>query len=171
MRTVSLWIHLFIFSLNYTIISFWHYDNMFFLFFRSFVSGTYLYLLNAERTPYKGWLNMMNLKLVLARVVSVYIDSHKRTHWYKTEATRWLSRRRGPSCSSPPSSGTSLLSAKSFQGNAKATFLLLLRPGETIFGSEFRMGFGGKGANQCVMAARLGAATTIVAKVNFLKYL
>ena len=27
------------------------------------------------------------------------------------------------------------------------------------------MGFGGKGANQCVMAARLGAATTIVAKV------
>jgi len=40
------------------------------------------------------------------------------------------------------------------------------RPGETIFGSEFRMGFGGKGANQCVMAARLGAATTIVAKVG-----
>jgi len=40
------------------------------------------------------------------------------------------------------------------------------RPGETIFGSEFRMGFGGKGANQCVMAARLGAGTTIVAKVG-----
>ena len=30
------------------------------------------------------------------------------------------------------------------------------------------MGFGGKGANQCVMAAKLGAATTIVAKVEIL---
>jgi len=40
------------------------------------------------------------------------------------------------------------------------------QPGETIFGSEFFMGFGGKGANQCVMAARLGADTTIVAKVG-----
>jgi len=40
------------------------------------------------------------------------------------------------------------------------------KPGETIFGSDFFMGFGGKGANQCVMAARLGASTTIVAKVG-----
>ena len=30
------------------------------------------------------------------------------------------------------------------------------KPGETIMGSDFFMGFGGKGANQCVMAARLG---------------
>ena len=49
----------------------------------------------------------------------------------------------------------------------KPSFLpVSFRPGETIFGSEFRMGFGGKGANQCVMAAKLGAATTIVAKVE-----
>ena len=48
----------------------------------------------------------------------------------------------------------------------KTVFIACCRPGETIFGSEFRMGFGGKGANQCVMAARLGAATTIVAKVE-----
>ena len=48
----------------------------------------------------------------------------------------------------------------------KTVFIACCRPGETIFGSEFRRGFGGKGANQCVMAARLGAATTIVAKVE-----
>ena len=40
------------------------------------------------------------------------------------------------------------------------------KPGETISGSDFFMGFGGKGANQCVMAARLGADTTIVGKVG-----
>ena len=28
------------------------------------------------------------------------------------------------------------------------------------------MGFGGKGANQCVMAAKLGAKTAMVAKVS-----
>lgn len=41
----------------------------------------------------------------------------------------------------------------------------LPKPGETIQGDRFSMGFGGKGANQCVMAARLGAATAMVAKV------
>jgi ribokinase len=40
------------------------------------------------------------------------------------------------------------------------------RPGETLLGSRFFMGFGGKGANQCVMAARLGATATIVGKVG-----
>ena len=29
--------------------------------------------------------------------------------------------------------------------------------GETVFGNEFKMGFGGKGANQAVMAALMGA--------------
>jgi len=38
--------------------------------------------------------------------------------------------------------------------------------GETIFGSEFFMGFGGKGANPCVMAARLGAQVSMVGKVG-----
>lgn len=35
-------------------------------------------------------------------------------------------------------------------------------PGETILGDRFVMGFGGKGANQAVMAARLGASVAMV---------
>ena len=35
-------------------------------------------------------------------------------------------------------------------------------PGETIHGKTFEQGFGGKGANQAVMAAKLGAKTNIV---------
>ncbi|KAK3576330.1 hypothetical protein CHS0354_039736 [Potamilus streckersoni] len=42
----------------------------------------------------------------------------------------------------------------------------LPKQGETIQGSRFSMGFGGKGANQCVMAARLGAKAAMVAKVG-----
>ena len=34
--------------------------------------------------------------------------------------------------------------------------------GETIFGRSFSMGFGGKGANQAVMAALLGAKVSMV---------
>lgn len=34
--------------------------------------------------------------------------------------------------------------------------------GETLIGDDFRMGFGGKGANQAVMAARLGARVSMV---------
>lgn len=40
------------------------------------------------------------------------------------------------------------------------------KPGETIMGGDFFMGFGGKGANQCVMAAKLGAEAAIVGKVG-----
>lgn len=40
------------------------------------------------------------------------------------------------------------------------------KPGETIFGSEFFMGYGGKGANSCVMSARLGAKVSMVGKVG-----
>ncbi|MEZ4869829.1 MAG: ribokinase [Caldilineaceae bacterium] len=38
--------------------------------------------------------------------------------------------------------------------------------GETVSGSRFHMGFGGKGANQAVMAAKLGAAVTMITKVG-----
>ncbi|XP_063080032.1 ribokinase [Engraulis encrasicolus] len=38
--------------------------------------------------------------------------------------------------------------------------------GETIHGHRFFIGFGGKGANQCVQAARLGAKTAMVCKVG-----
>lgn len=39
-------------------------------------------------------------------------------------------------------------------------------PGETLHGHSFRVGFGGKGANQAVMAARLGAQVTVVTKLG-----
>lgn len=39
-------------------------------------------------------------------------------------------------------------------------------PGQTRRGSEFRLGFGGKGANQAVMAARLGAEVVFVNRVG-----
>lgn len=42
----------------------------------------------------------------------------------------------------------------------------LPRPGETLHGHKFQMGCGGKGANQCVAAARLSAKTAMVAKVS-----
>ncbi|QGN34145.1 ribokinase [Microlunatus sp. Gsoil 973] len=38
--------------------------------------------------------------------------------------------------------------------------------GETLHGSTFRTGFGGKGANQAVMAAKLGAEVTMITKVG-----
>lgn len=40
------------------------------------------------------------------------------------------------------------------------------RPGETVTGGQFVMAPGGKGANQAVAAARLGAQVTFVAKVG-----
>ncbi|XP_002740450.1 ribokinase-like [Saccoglossus kowalevskii] len=42
----------------------------------------------------------------------------------------------------------------------------LPKPGETIHGTKFSVGFGGKGANQCVMAARLGVKVAMVSKVG-----
>ncbi|HEY89122.1 MAG TPA: ribokinase, partial [Thermoflexia bacterium] len=38
--------------------------------------------------------------------------------------------------------------------------------GETLLGGEFTTAFGGKGANQAVAAARLGAAVAMVGKVG-----
>jgi ribokinase len=40
------------------------------------------------------------------------------------------------------------------------------RPGETIFGDRFQLGFGGKGANQAVAAALCGAKVSMVARVG-----
>lgn len=42
----------------------------------------------------------------------------------------------------------------------------LPRSGETLAGQSFQIGFGGKGANQAVMAARLGARVTMVTRVG-----
>lgn len=39
-------------------------------------------------------------------------------------------------------------------------------PGETLMGTRFQTGYGGKGANQAVAAARLGAAVAMVARVG-----
>ena len=38
--------------------------------------------------------------------------------------------------------------------------------GETLHGHSFHVGFGGKGANQAVMAARLGAQVSVVTKLG-----
>lgn len=40
------------------------------------------------------------------------------------------------------------------------------KPGETIFGKQFDLGFGGKGANQAVAASFLGAEVHMVARVG-----
>lgn len=40
------------------------------------------------------------------------------------------------------------------------------KPGETIFGQSFDLGFGGKGANQAVAARRCGADVAMVARVG-----
>src|SRR4051812_28147226 len=42
----------------------------------------------------------------------------------------------------------------------------LPRPGETVIGRSFQTGYGGKGANQAVAAARLGARVSMVSKVG-----
>ena len=39
-------------------------------------------------------------------------------------------------------------------------------PGETIFGTRFDLGFGGKGANQAVAARRCGAEVSMIARVG-----
>ena len=40
------------------------------------------------------------------------------------------------------------------------------RPGETIFGNEFHLGFGGKGANQAVASRLCGAEVSMIARVG-----
>ncbi|XP_036728767.1 ribokinase isoform X3 [Balaenoptera musculus] len=50
--------------------------------------------------------------------------------------------------------------------SSKSLTSRLPKTGETIHGHKFFIGFGGKGANQCVQAARLGAKTSMVCKVG-----
>src|SRR5258706_10478423 len=40
------------------------------------------------------------------------------------------------------------------------------KPGETIFGQKFDMGFGGKGANQAVAARLCGSGVFMIARVG-----
>ena len=40
------------------------------------------------------------------------------------------------------------------------------KPGETLFGKSFHLGFGGKGANQAVAASYCGADAHMVARVG-----
>ncbi|CAK1543069.1 unnamed protein product [Leptosia nina] len=42
----------------------------------------------------------------------------------------------------------------------------LPQPGETLHGTKFATSFGGKGANQCVAAAKLGANTYMISRVG-----
>jgi ribokinase len=55
-------------------------------------------------------------------------------------------------------------------GSANVDFTVftphLPRPGETLTGRHFHYGYGGKGANQAVMAARLGAEVALIAKIG-----
>ena len=40
------------------------------------------------------------------------------------------------------------------------------KPGETLIGNSYQIGFGGKGANQAVTASRLGAEVSLIAKLG-----
>lgn len=55
-------------------------------------------------------------------------------------------------------------------GSANVDFVVqaphIPRPGETVLGRDFVMAMGGKGANQAVGAARLGADVTFVARIG-----
>src|SRR5260221_8338820 len=52
--------------------------------------------------------------------------------------------------------------------NVDLTFRVpnLPQPGETLAGRSFQIGYGGKGANQAVMAARLGARVKMIGRVG-----
>lgn len=40
------------------------------------------------------------------------------------------------------------------------------KPGETLHSTSFETGFGGKGANQCIAAARLGCKAAMIGKIG-----
>lgn len=41
--------------------------------------------------------------------------------------------------------------------------------GETLMGNEFKIGFGGKGANKAIACSRLGSNCSVIGKVIFEK--
>jgi len=43
----------------------------------------------------------------------------------------------------------------------------LPNPGQTIHGKQFTLDFGGKGANQCIAAQKLGADTVFIGCVRY----
>lgn len=44
-------------------------------------------------------------------------------------------------------------------------------PGQTIHGKQFTLDFGGKGANQCIAAQKLGADTVFIGCVRYHQYI
>jgi len=73
----------------------------------------------------------------------------------------------------PPAGSLELMAKQSFiavvgSANVDLTTFndVFPRPGETIFGKKFDLGFGGKGANQAVAARLCGASVGMVAKVG-----
>lgn len=40
------------------------------------------------------------------------------------------------------------------------------KPGETLHSTSFETGFGGKGANQCIAASRLGCKAAMIGKIG-----
>ena len=54
----------------------------------------------------------------------------------------------------------------SFNMDLTTYMLRMPRPGETVFGDRFVTGPGGKGSNQAVAAARLGAEVTFIGRVG-----
>jgi ribokinase len=67
---------------------------------------------------------------------------------------------------SVPRSGGSVLVVGSVNRDYVCNVAELPRPGQTVLGGDFFLSSGGKGANQAVAAARLGASTALIACVG-----
>ncbi len=70
------------------------------------------------------------------------------------------------SSSSPSSSSPRICVVGSTNMDLNSYVKRLPRKGETIHGQRFEISYGGKGANQAVMAAKLGAAVSMVTRVG-----
>ena len=77
---------------------------------------------------------------------------------------------RPPMTSSPPVDNSAASGDVVVVGSINVDFVVrapsLPAPGETVTGGSFERHFGGKGANQAVAAARLGARVTLVGAVG-----